>query len=685
MHKPIPSTIVISLTLACGSPHAVRQTSPQELRQLLEQGRRVQHSPHMSEANGFSLSGHASDVRISRVEFGHDDTVPSLLQFDTTSSPVLADEEVADFAEKWLRANADELGFSFDDLTPADRFIVRLTERIVTLSYQRANVGVPVRDAFVQVNFAVDERGLLRLREVVNRSHGRIRLENPEQDASTLDELTEALAATGMTPISKRDVIYPLEVEGLQVSMIRATEVNVHDESEDIMATLTFENGSLMPLEAYHHRYAAKVSVRASVVERSYLDPARVDLPLPLTAVNGTGLTTDRDGQLEAALNPGDTVSVRLGNARVVAVANGTNAPYNLSGSFDANQGSLLVMPDANGLVGLNAYLSVNRINSFVRRHLRAAEVPILDRSIRVTTNVDGACNAFYDGAISLFSAGDGCANMALVNDVTYHEWGHGLDDSTGRSRGIADGAFSEGIGDILSAYYTKSSQMAPGFLQGDRKGIRDLNNNFRFPDNRGGVHQEGLTIGGAFWDLRKGLIERYGETRGSYLAERMFLRHLLVTDSYRESYQSILTLDDDDANPVTPSPNKCLITAAFARHGLATEEDNCQDLAPTSPGVMLDSNIAIAVQSETASGLVLIAAGSETARTMYACLGSEKDCLVTKRQDVRFKVNGRKQRKILFVAETPFILSEQQLLTLFAADQDGKLIGKRTFLVHAK
>ena len=41
---------------------------------------------------------------------------------------------------------------------------------------------------------------------------------------------------------------------------------------------------------------------------------------------------------------------------------------------------------------------------------------------------------------------------MALVIDVIYHEWGHGLDDFTGPGSrfggGMTDSAFSEAIGD---------------------------------------------------------------------------------------------------------------------------------------------------------------------------------------------------------------------------------------------
>lgn len=676
--------VMIAWIWGCGESQAVRRASPTEIHQLMDLGRRVYHAPNLLETSAVGLADLAS-TRVYRIDYGHDNIVPTLIQFDTTQSTIVAVEEAAGFAGAWLSKHAEELGFVPEDLVAAEQFVVWLTDHVLAVNFTRKYSNLPVRDAFVQVNFAAQSDGNLRLREVVNRSHGHIRLENPHQKRPSRDELTEALADARLRLSSMQEVIYPVEGETLEVIMLRATEVLVHDEDEGVDATLTFVNGSLELIEAYRHRYAIKVGVQGSVMERSYLDQARISVPMPLTLVTGTSTRTDLDGQYEASLNPGDLVSFRLENARAVTLRSGTNTPYTIEGNFDAAQAKVVVAPEADGLVGLNAYMSVNRINAFARRHLRESEAPILGRSVRITTNVAGSCNAFYDGAISLFAAGDGCANLALVNDVTYHEWGHGLDDSTGRSRGITDGAFSEGIGDIIAAYFTNSSSMAPGFRQGDRRGIRDLNNTFRFPDNRGEVHQEGLTIGGAFWSLRKAMIERYGATRGAFLAERLFFRHLLVTDSYRESYQAVMTLDDDDANPATPSPNKCLITAAFAKHGLATEDPNCEDTPATSGDVSVEPSIALAVQSQAANGLVLMAAGPESARSMFACIGRDNECFTTKRGDLSFRLDGSKGNKVLFVSSTPILLVEQQTLTLFATDQNGNLLGKRSFAVHAK
>ena len=403
---------------------------------------------------------------------------------------------------------------------------------------------------------------------------------------------------------------------------------------------------------------------------------------MSFTMPSGAATPTDADGYYEANLAEGAQVTLPLTSSRVTTVNAGSTTPLAVTGSYSAQSKKIMVNPSAVEIIGVNAHLSVQRINAFVRRHLRENELPLLNRSIRVTTNVAGSCNAFYDGQISLYAAGQGCANMGLVNDVTYHEWGHGLDDAMG---GITDGAFSEGIGDILAGYYTNNSSMAPGFIQGNSQGIRELANNFRFPDNRGGVHQEGLTIGGSFWDLRNALIERYGAIRGAFTAERLFFRHLAVSNSYRASYQDVLTVDDDDGNPMTPSPNRCLITTAFAKHGLATEDPACKDVDPAFAAVRMEPSLSVTVLSSVADGARLAGAGPLNARNMFACIGSEIDCVKAQRQDLTFTLDGTKGDKVLFVADKAVSLQEQQNIVLFVKDQAGTLLGKRSFFVHSK
>jgi len=270
-------------------------------------------------------------------------------------------------------------------------------------------------------------------------------------------------------------------------------------------------------------------------------------------------------------------------------------------------------------------------------------EVSLLENGVDMRINYRGNCNAYYvNKTITLFAAGNGCDNMAFVNDVNYHEWGHGYDDFTGVRGGITDGAFSEATGDIISAYLTESSNMAPGFNVGQERGIRQLNNQRTYPESvTDSVHTDGLIVGGAFWDMRKALVERYGRIRGSEKAERYFFRHMLVTDSYLKSYENVLKLDDDDNNPATQSPNYCLITKAFANHGLATG-GNCEDDVK-SLAYGEDSSIAFAVFEEN-TNKVKIHASAKGATSILVCKSNVESCdSQDKFEDVGLEFNGTK------------------------------------------
>jgi hypothetical protein len=346
-------------------------------------------------------------------------------------------------------------------------------------------------------------------------------------------------------------------------------------------------------------------------------------------------------------------------------------------------------------------YTATHRINRFVRRHYKDSDTPFLSSPITIVVNRDTTqsqdnngnvvqvpfvCNAFYNGSISMAKEGSSgnvtCANMSLINDVLYHEWGHGLDNFTGRTGGITDGAFSEGIGDIVASYYVDSSNMASGFFINNTTGIRQLDNEFKYPDegpDKGAareVHDEGRIIGGAFWHLREALIKRYGQSGGAYQAEKLFYNHLLVADAYLESYDIVVLLDDDDNNPATKSPNYCLINEAFSRHGLAEAEENCTDTPQSAETPPFNKTMFLGIASEDGKGAVLmISAEAETSRVQI-CQGEWKKCLEDKQVDIRFKSSGQVGDRELFLAVKPVKFQEHETMTLIARDLYGNILG---------
>jgi hypothetical protein len=666
------------------SSSKVTNADPVSFTEMLGAGRRVNQPALLPEKAPVQMSftdtkGSAQNAMVSSSKDVASGVIGRAV-YNTVHMPALGREQVVAFGLEVIESNADRFGVTVSELKAAPRHLIEITDKLLSVNYVRHTFGYLVRDAYVELVFAKVQDGSWRLSEVVNRSYGNITLANEGASAVTLADLKSVTGLANISLMSVETIIFPKEMSEQRYEFVLASQFRVEDFDAKDIYTITMEQGSADLLEAFRQKvFAEKTQIKAKVFDRGYMGTGFYEAPLQLTTVSqGASFTTDLQGFFSPT-GTGD-ITVSLASSRVRLVNFGTNTPYALTVlGAENNNGNILLARAGNDMRALNAYASIQRVNAFVRQQLKQSEASLLGRNITVTINKsdDGACNAYYNGNIFLFSEGGGCANMATVNDVIYHEWGHGLDDVTGRSGGITDGAFSEGLSDVLAAYLGQSSEMARGFFQGSNNPLRSLNNTKRYPQDRTNqVHTDGLIIGGAFWDLRVALVSRYGETKGSYLAEYLFLRHLLTTDAYLESYQSVLRLDDNDSNMATKSPNHCLINKAFAGHGLATLEAGCNDgeiNVPTED----DTALTLAVQSEDAAGLTFMAA-SAVGDQLALCLGDKASCLESGKEDVKFDYDGASGDKLIFLATSAITLTEHQVVTLIAKDAAGQVVASR-------
>ena len=218
----------------------------------------------------------------------------------------------------------------------------------------------------------------------------------------------------------------------------------------------------------------------------------------------------------------------------------------------------------------LAAYAHTMVVKNFVRT---LSDVPWLDDPIPVVVNIGDTCNAFSDGnSINFFRSGDGCQNTALLADVVYHEFGHSIhSQSVLPGVGEFNVSLSEGISDYLSGTLTEDSGLARGFFFSDEP-LRDFDPDgyeYRWPEDRGEVHHEGLIIGGALWDLRKRMIEKLGPAEGAAYVDRVWYETTRRAVDIPSMYPEALLLDDDDGNLLNGTPNGCDINAAYGPHGL--------------------------------------------------------------------------------------------------------------------
>lgn len=208
-----------------------------------------------------------------------------------------------------------------------------------------------------------------------------------------------------------------------------------------------------------------------------------------------------------------------------------------------------------------------------------------LDASIIAYVNNDTTiCNAYYDlidDSLTFFTGGSNgileCANTGRLPDVIYHEFGHALHVHSIPSLQQFNTPFSEGAADYFAASITGDPAFATGFFN-TTDSLRHLDppdSEPSWPDDVGSSpHDTGLIFSSAMWDLRKSLIEKMGSDVGGHYANRLFYGAVQRATHVTTTYTEILVEDDDDGNLANGTPNECLITEAFVKHGLALKMD---------------------------------------------------------------------------------------------------------------
>ncbi len=284
-----------------------------------------------------------------------------------------------------------------------------------------------------------------------------------------------------------------------------------------------------------------------------------------------------------------------------VSINNTAGPDGSLSGRIDD-----LHWTTANATQGeISSYVFIHHVKTWGERV--APEVGLVQNGIRSNVNLDsGTCNAYFDGEVNFFEAGDGCNNTAQIADVNYHEWGHGFHMSSIVSQFTGfDGSLSEGASDIVSFYQTDDNVMAPYFFASGG-GIRDIDNNNRYPEHftasEDAVHSNGLIFGGAMYDLTHVLRDLYGFQGGNQASERIFTGLLKAGPDIASSYDEAVVADDDDGDLGNGTPHECEIIDAFGAHGLGPLGNGSGYLAAHQPLTLQPANIAHDLRVELSS-----------------------------------------------------------------------------------
>lgn len=231
---------------------------------------------------------------------------------------------------------------------------------------------------------------------------------------------------------------------------------------------------------------------------------------------------------------------------------------------------------DTAGYEAVNSYYHVNIVHDYMKTFYPTftAMDNSLPTNILLTT---GTCNAFYNGSsINFYASGGGCPSFALIADVIYHEYGHGINDKYYQrgNKNFSNGALGEGYADTWALGITVDPVLARGSSTGNLNSfIRryDLAPKVYPADIVGEVHADGEIIAGAWWDVgtnwgnRRQQMELYAETFNAYPNAPNGQEGELYTDVLLAA----LLADDNDGNLMNGTPHAAAITAGFARHGI--------------------------------------------------------------------------------------------------------------------
>lgn len=308
---------------------------------------------------------------------------------------------------------------------------------------------------------------------------------------------------------------------------------------------------------------------------------------------NGTKVYTDANGDAELDLSGSSQIDIPLAGKWVTVVNADPDSPrmyptYKLMAQPGSNQ---VNFDGEASLEELSAYYNTNIIHDHMNRVL--PNFVGLDKSLTANVDIQPAiCNAYYDGtAINFFKATPGCASLALVSDVIFHEYGHGINDFYYREAGafFNNGAMHEGYADWWALSLNEDAILADGYNPDN------LNESIRRYDKTPKVypkdiasepHNDGEIICGAWWDTYKNLGDDMN--KALYLFSIAY-DGLQATGPdgdegkiFTDVLIDVLQADDDDADLSNGTPNGMAITTAFKRHGISLV--SAAEIEPMTP-----------------------------------------------------------------------------------------------------
>lgn len=310
------------------------------------------------------------------------------------------------------------------------------------------------------------------------------------------------------------------------------------------------------------------------IPDNPYNPQVEAVMPYIDLSINGTDINLDADGDFVSSITGPANYSMSLQGNWSRIVNNGVTP--STTGTLTDGYNQISVDSWSN-LKERSAYRGVNLIHDHMKTHL--PNFTGLDFSLTTNIDVEGECNAFYDGSsVNFFDAGGGCNSTALIADVVFHEYGHGINDFFYQSLGsfFQNGAMNEGYADFWAMSLSQNNGLlAEGFYDDNQEPLRRYDIDPKvYPDNLiGQVHNDGEIICGAWYSTHLLLGDDWDFTMELFIDAYSGAQAATFNGNEGVAYSDVLLdalqADDDDGDLTNGTPNDAAIVEGFEIHGI--------------------------------------------------------------------------------------------------------------------
>ena len=313
-----------------------------------------------------------------------------------------------------------------------------------------------------------------------------------------------------------------------------------------------------------------------STINEMYPYEATVEMPLPMLflPIDGGAVTTDMDGGFISSASGSQFTLVELSGSWSTVYTNGTTPQVGVQFEDGYND---LNLDDLGNVKERSAYRSVSLIHEHMKSYM--PNFTALDFSMTTNIDVEGECNAFYDGiSVNFYDTGGGCNPTSLIADVVWHEYGHGINDYYYNSLGAGfnNGAMNEGYADFWAMSLGDIAEIGKGFYTDNEDGIRKYDAEPKvYPEDLvGEVHADGEIICGAWYDTHLLMGGDWDATMALFIDAYPGLQATVQNGNEGQAYTDVLIdvlqADDDDGDLSNGTPNAAAIVEGFDIHGIS-------------------------------------------------------------------------------------------------------------------